>query len=305
LKARTQGIGSYTLDEGIQWGATGPNLRAWGFTWDFRKWRPYSGYEQFEFDIPTAEHGDCYDRGVVRVEEMRQSLRIIEQCLNNMPAGPYKADHHLTTRPGLTCQQGFLLRRFNGIQALKLRFVARHPFSASSTAPSDRNQTPLVLLQKAFSRLGCGNTKEVKSLLARLLRGALGRRRAMSAILPRGLQPEERGDSDEGDKNILVAVDDSEASDRTVTYVAQMVDGRREFHILLFHVPASMPPQLLEFGGAEVPVQEQRAEAELSNAQAAWVEEVTRPTRTVSSLCALCGTAWTKPAAAGSRGDTS
>jgi nucleotide-binding universal stress UspA family protein len=77
-------------------------------------------------------------------------------------------------------------------------------------------------------------------------------------------------------KNILVAVDDSEASDRAVSYVAQMVDGRSEFHILLFHVPASMPPQLLEFGGAEVPAREERAEAELSTARASWVEEVAK-----------------------------
>jgi len=99
FKARTQGIGSYTLDEAIEWGVTGPNLRACGFAWDFRKQRPYSGYEQFEFDIPTAGQGDCYSRGVVRVEEMRQSLRIIEQCLKNMPAGSYKAEHPLTTPP--------------------------------------------------------------------------------------------------------------------------------------------------------------------------------------------------------------
>jgi nucleotide-binding universal stress UspA family protein len=77
-------------------------------------------------------------------------------------------------------------------------------------------------------------------------------------------------------KNIFVAVDGSEASDRAVAYVAQIVDGRSEFHILLFHVPASMPPQLLEFGGAEVPTQEERGEAELSNAQAGWVQEVAR-----------------------------
>ena len=99
LQARTRGVGSYTVDEAIEWGVTGPNLRACGFDWDLRKRRPYSGYEQFEFDIPTGQHGDCYDRCAVRNEEMRQSLRIIEQCVNNMPAGHHKADHPLTTPP--------------------------------------------------------------------------------------------------------------------------------------------------------------------------------------------------------------
>jgi NADH-quinone oxidoreductase subunit C/D len=99
FKARTIGVGAYTLDEAIEWGVTGPGLRACGFEWDFRKKRPYSGYDQFEFDIPTARRGDCYDRAVVRVAEMRQSLRIIGQCLNNMPAGPYKSDHPLATPP--------------------------------------------------------------------------------------------------------------------------------------------------------------------------------------------------------------
>jgi len=99
FQARTKGVGSYTLDEAVEWGVTGPGLRACGFEWDFRKKRPYSGFERFEFDIPTATHGDCYDRGVVRVAEMRQSLRIIEQCLKHMPPGPYKADHPLTTPP--------------------------------------------------------------------------------------------------------------------------------------------------------------------------------------------------------------
>jgi NADH-quinone oxidoreductase subunit C/D len=99
FKARTRGVGSYSLDEAIEWGVTGPGLRACGFEWDFRKKRPYSGYELFDFEIPTGVHGDCYDRAVVRVEEMRQSLRIIKQCLGNMPQGPYKSDHPLTTPP--------------------------------------------------------------------------------------------------------------------------------------------------------------------------------------------------------------
>ncbi len=99
FKGRTKGIGIYTLEEAIEWGVTGPGLRACGFDWDFRKKRPYSGYEMFDFEIPVQHNGDCFDRAVVRVEEMRQSLRIIEQCLNNMPEGSYKADHPLTTPP--------------------------------------------------------------------------------------------------------------------------------------------------------------------------------------------------------------
>jgi NADH-quinone oxidoreductase subunit C/D len=99
FKGRTQGIGSYSTAEAIEWGVTGPGLRATGLGWDLRKQRPYSGYEQFEFDVPTAQRGDCYDRALVRVEEIHQSLRIIAQCVDNMPPGPYKADHPLATPP--------------------------------------------------------------------------------------------------------------------------------------------------------------------------------------------------------------
>ncbi len=99
LKRRTVGIGRCTLDEAIDWGITGPNLRACGLEWDLRKKRPYSGYEQFDFEIPTATGGDCYDRAVVRVEEIWQSLKIIRQCVDNMPEGPYKSDHSLAVPP--------------------------------------------------------------------------------------------------------------------------------------------------------------------------------------------------------------
>ena len=99
FKSRTKGVGSFTTEEGIEWGVTGPNLRATGFDWDFRKKQPYSGYDQFDFEIPTGQRGDCYDRATVRVEEMRQSLRIIEQCVKNMPEGTYKSAAPLTTPP--------------------------------------------------------------------------------------------------------------------------------------------------------------------------------------------------------------
>lgn len=99
LQKRTVDIGVYTTQEAIDWGITGPGLRATGLEWDIRKARPYGGYDQFEFDIPTASNGDCYDRATVRIEEIRQSLRIIRQCIDNMPEGPYKSDHPITTPP--------------------------------------------------------------------------------------------------------------------------------------------------------------------------------------------------------------
>ena len=99
FKKRTKGVGSCTVKEAIEWGMTGPNLRACGLEWDFRKKQPYASYDQLEFDIPTGSTGDCYDRAIVHIEEIRQSLRIIQQCVDNMPGGPCNAEHPLTTPP--------------------------------------------------------------------------------------------------------------------------------------------------------------------------------------------------------------
>jgi NADH-quinone oxidoreductase subunit C/D len=99
IKKRTVGIGAYDTATAIDWGVTGPGLRATGFDWDLRKKRPYSGYENFDFEVPLGTRGDSYDRCAVRVEEIRQSMRIIRQCVQNMPEGPYKSDHILTTPP--------------------------------------------------------------------------------------------------------------------------------------------------------------------------------------------------------------
>jgi len=98
-RKRTQGIGKLTAEQAIALGVTGPMLRATGVPYDLRKVRPYSGYENYDFEIPTSTDGDAYARYLVRVNEMRQSLRIIEQALDNLPDGPYKTPDHKVTLP--------------------------------------------------------------------------------------------------------------------------------------------------------------------------------------------------------------
>lgn len=88
---RTKGVGVLNTAEAIEMGVTGPVLRASGLKWDIRKAQPYAAYEEFDFDIPVGENGDTFDRYVVRMEEMRQSLRIIEQAVSRIPEGPVMA----------------------------------------------------------------------------------------------------------------------------------------------------------------------------------------------------------------------
>lgn len=89
---RTINVGPISLERALSYGFTGPNLRAAGLDYDVRVMNPYSSYEDFDFSIPVGQNGDTYDRYMVRNEEMWQSLRIVEQAINNLPEGPYYAD---------------------------------------------------------------------------------------------------------------------------------------------------------------------------------------------------------------------
>ena len=96
---RTQNIGVMSREEAINWSMSGPVLRASGVNWDLRKQRPYSGYENFEFEVPTGKNGDIYDRYLVRVAELRQSREIVQQALKKIPTGPYKVDDNKISLP--------------------------------------------------------------------------------------------------------------------------------------------------------------------------------------------------------------
>lgn len=99
FKQRTVDIGVIDAEQCFDWGFTGPNLRASGIAWDLRKSQPYDAYADMDFDIPVGKMGDCYDRYLVRMLEMRESLKIIRQCVENMPGGPVKSTNKKVTPP--------------------------------------------------------------------------------------------------------------------------------------------------------------------------------------------------------------
>ncbi|KAG0325620.1 NADH dehydrogenase Fe-S protein subunit 2 ndufs2 [Dissophora globulifera] len=91
-QGRTVGVGKVTAKEALDWGFSGVMLRGSGVNWDLRKVQPYDAYDLVDFDVPVGSKGDCFDRYLCRMEEMRQSLRIIHQCINDMPPGPVRVD---------------------------------------------------------------------------------------------------------------------------------------------------------------------------------------------------------------------
>jgi NADH-quinone oxidoreductase subunit D len=96
---RVLGIGKLSGADALQYGVTGPNLRASGVDWDLRKARPYCGYEQYQFNVPVKKEGDVYARYLVRVQEMRESLKIVEQALNKLPMGPVRSENRKFVPP--------------------------------------------------------------------------------------------------------------------------------------------------------------------------------------------------------------
>jgi NADH-quinone oxidoreductase subunit D len=99
---RNQNVGVISGAEAINYGLTGPNLRASGVSYDLRRDRPYYDYDSYDFDVVVGEHGDCYDRYLVRMEEMRQSLRIVQQTIERLPGGPINVDDPRVILPGKT-----------------------------------------------------------------------------------------------------------------------------------------------------------------------------------------------------------
>ncbi len=99
FKQRTVDIGRISAADAIDWGFTGSTLRGSGVAWDIRKAQPYDVYAEMDFDVPVGKSGDCWSRYLVRVEEMRQSLRIMKQALDKMPAGPVMVDDHKVAPP--------------------------------------------------------------------------------------------------------------------------------------------------------------------------------------------------------------
>jgi NADH-quinone oxidoreductase subunit D len=114
FKQRNVDIGKVGRDDAIAWGFSGPMIRASGVPWDIRRSQPYEVYDRMEFDIPVGNNGDCYDRFLVRCEEVRQSWKIVRQCLNQLPPGPIGTDEKVfpPTRAAMKTSMEALIHHF-------------------------------------------------------------------------------------------------------------------------------------------------------------------------------------------------
>ncbi len=143
LYARARGVGILTKEMAINIAASGPVLRGSGVKWDIRKADPYSIYDRFEFDIPTGTQGDCYDRYRVRVEEMKQSLRIVEQAAKQIPGGPVRSDVPQLIHPPVGEAYGHLEAPTGEVGFYLVSDGSIAPYRCHIRAPSLMNLTAL------------------------------------------------------------------------------------------------------------------------------------------------------------------
>ena len=148
FKHRTRGIGVIKREDAIDWAMSGPTLRGSGLRFDIRKAEPYSGYEKYDFNIPSGENGDVYDRYLVRMEEMRQSLRIVEQAADDLPEG----DIQVKVPKVLKLPEGELYYRNEGTKGEIGFYIisngAKYPYRMKVRAPSFSHLSALEFLLK-------------------------------------------------------------------------------------------------------------------------------------------------------------
>ncbi|KHN74669.1 putative NADH dehydrogenase [ubiquinone] iron-sulfur protein 2, mitochondrial [Toxocara canis] len=154
-KARTIDVGIVSAGDALNWGFTGVMVRGSGIKWDIRKAQPYDAYGELEFDVPVGQKGDCYDRYLCRMEEMRQSLHLVLQCLNNMPAGDVKVDDHKIVPPKraemkVSSLYGFL---YDGALMYELTRLQNHIMGITTHALDVGAMTPLFWMFEEREKL--------------------------------------------------------------------------------------------------------------------------------------------------------
>ncbi len=148
-KQRLVDIGVVSMEEALNWGFSGVMLRGSGVAWDLRKTQPYEVYDRLDFQVPVGSNGDCYDRYLIRVQEMRQSLNIMLQCINEMPAGPVKIPNNKITPPSKTTMK-------NSMEALIHHFKL---FTEGYDVPSGEGSVAVEAPKGEFSVFLVSNGK--------------------------------------------------------------------------------------------------------------------------------------------------